>query len=130
MATAWQGIWLIVHQPHHLLADPPSTPAPTSAGAAPSSAKHYPSVLSTVCMKGLGAGGLRSHKVIMVGDVSFALGVGGWGVAHAVVGGGMGRAVESVLAGVRGSSAALASQHLMLAALRLSYDDVTYGMRI
>ena len=32
----------------------------------------------------------------------------------------MGRAVESVLAGLRGSSAALASQHLMLAALRLS----------
>jgi aspartate/methionine/tyrosine aminotransferase len=54
----------------------------------------------------------------MVGDVSFALGVGGWGVAHAVVGGGMGRGMESVLGGMRGSCGALASQHLMLAALR------------
>lgn len=112
------GIWLIVDQAHQLLVDPSSPPpAPASASSALSSSPaHYPSVLSTVCM-GAG-GGLRAHKVIMVGDVSFALGVGGWGVAHAVVGGGMGRGMESVLGGMRGSCGALASQHLMLAALK------------
>ena len=39
---------------------------------------------------------MRSKKIIVVGDYSYALGVGGWGVAHAVVGGGVASEVSDV----------------------------------
>jgi hypothetical protein len=61
--------------------------------------------------------GLRGHKLMLIDDVSFGYGVGGWGLSHAVVGQGMGSKVEGVLAGLSGSLAHLPAQALMLAAL-------------
>ena len=107
-----RGTWLLADEAHRDLVDADT-------------AKLCPSMLAVLVQGGgarangkAGARDWMEERVVVVGDLSYAVGVGGWGVAHAVVCGGAAGAVEEVLGGVRGGLAGLSSQMLMLAALR------------
>jgi len=98
------GIWFVADQAHRLLQDP------AAAAAAAAAPPLIPTVTAKAGVGGREGAGLRPLKVVMVDDVSYAVGVGGWGVAHAVVGGGASGKVEDVLGGLRGSLAGLPAQ--------------------
>ena len=108
---ASRGMWLLAHHSHLTLATPPQSPPPLQdMHTYAAQLARYPSLLSiatqathsrTEATEPLAQNAergarLRSKKIIEVGDYSYALGVGGWGVAHAVVGGGVASEVSDV----------------------------------
>jgi len=110
---ASRGMWLLAHHSHLTLATPPhSRPSLQDMHTYAASSARYSSLLSiatqathtrTEATEPLAQNAergarLRSQKIIVVGDYSYALGVGGWGVAHAVVGGGVASEVDALLA--------------------------------